>query len=46
MKQTYSWSDASSLEERSALWAARHSLWFAFVAMFGKIDESLKVKID
>ena len=33
-----SWDDASSIEERSRLWKARHSLWFAFSAQFGKED--------
>ena len=31
-----SWSDASSTEERSRLWKARHALWFAFSSQFGK----------
>ena len=33
-----SWEDASSAEERKRLWAARHSLWFAFAARFGAQD--------
>lgn len=34
-----SWSDASSMEERSRLWKARHALWFAFSSQFGKSEQ-------
>ena len=36
------WSESNSPEERSKLWSARHSLWFAFVSMYGKMDGNVK----